>query len=80
MTACSIHGCVGTYETREITHTVHPAGDLVVIDHVPAQVCNICGDVLLEPDTVRGIERLLENRNAPTRTAPVYEYDDCLAG
>ncbi len=80
MTACSIQGCPGAYETREVTHTVRHAGDLVVIDHVPAQVCTVCGDVLLEPDTVRGIERLLSSREAPARTAPVYEYGDRMAG
>jgi len=80
MTACSIKGCPGAYEAREVTHTVRHAGDLVVIDHVPAQVCNVCGDVLLAPDTVRGIEQLLSTRDAPARTAPVYEYADRMAG
>jgi len=42
---------------------------------VPAEVCSICGDTLLAPETVRGLERVLAHREAPARSAPVYEYD-----
>jgi len=46
----------------------------VVIDHVPAEVCGVCGDVLLDPQTIRHIERLLESRREPAGTVPLYEY------
>jgi YgiT-type zinc finger domain-containing protein len=71
---CSIQGCPGEYEARRIAHTVEHANRLVIIDDVPAEVCSVCGDVLLAPDTVRHIEALLEKRTRPARTAPVYEY------
>ena len=71
---CSVQGCPGTYEPRQILHTVRHRGQVVVIDHVPAEVCDICGDVLLSPETVTRIECLLEGVGAPDRTAPVYEY------
>ena len=66
--------CCGEYEPREITHTVRHKGRIVVIDHVPAEVCSVCGDVLLRPETVRHIEALLRNRTEPFRTVPLYEY------
>jgi YgiT-type zinc finger domain-containing protein len=66
--------CLGEYELKEITHTVRHKGRIVVIDHVPAEVCSICGDVLLKPETVRHIEALLRNRTEPARTVPLYEY------
>jgi len=47
---------------------------LVVIDQVPAEVCSVCGDVLLRPETVRRIEQMLREARDPDRTAPVYEY------
>lgn len=62
------------YEPRQITHTVRNKGRIVVIDHVPAEVCSICGDVLLSPETVRHIEAMLSNEPAPARTVPLYEY------
>jgi YgiT-type zinc finger domain-containing protein len=71
---CSVHDCPGTYEERKIVHTVRPAGHVIVIDGVPAEVCSVCGDILLKPDTVRRIEAILRQPGKPDRTAPVYEY------
>lgn len=70
---CSIQGCPGKYELRTITHTVRQNGRVVVIDHVPAEVCSVCGDVLLLPQTIRQLESLLK-RAEPTRSVPLYEY------
>ena len=70
---CSIDGCPGTYESESVVHTVRHAGQLVVIAHVPADVCSVCGDVLLKPDTVRRIELLLDEQQEPTTTVPLYE-------
>jgi YgiT-type zinc finger domain-containing protein len=71
---CSIEGCPGEYEKREIVHTVRHDGRVVVIDHVPAEVCSVCGDVLLKPETVRRIEELLKKEPRPASTVPLYEY------
>ncbi len=71
---CSIEGCAGEYELRSIVHTVRHQGEVIVIDHVPAEVCTVCGDVLLKPDTVRRIEALLRVRPRAAKTAPVYEF------
>jgi hypothetical protein len=45
-----------------------------VIDNVPAEVCSVCGDVLLSPATVRQMEVLLQTEVPPVRMAPVYEF------
>ncbi len=71
---CTIEACPGEYEDREITHTVRHHSRVVVIDHVPAEVCSICGDVLLSPNTIRHIEDLLRREAEPIRTVPLYEY------
>lgn len=71
---CSLQGCPGEYEHREVTHTVRHKGRIIVIDHVPAEVCSICGDILLAPETVVHIEALLRNASEPARTVPLYEY------
>ncbi|MEW6172247.1 MAG: type II toxin-antitoxin system MqsA family antitoxin [Bacillota bacterium] len=71
---CSIKGCPGEYEQRKIMHTVRYRGQVVVIDHVPAEVCSVCGDVLLKPETVRRIEALLRTATRPSDTVPLYEY------
>ncbi len=71
---CSIEGCPGEYGTGTVMHTVRHHGQVIVIDHVPAEVCAVCGDVLLRPETVRRIEVLLEEQNQPASTVPLYEY------
>jgi YgiT-type zinc finger domain-containing protein len=71
---CSIEGCPGEYEEQKIVHTVRRRGKVTVIDHVPAEVCSVCGDVLLKPETVRQIEILLQTTTRPARTVPLYEY------
>jgi YgiT-type zinc finger domain-containing protein len=71
---CSLRGCSGEYEERKIVHTVRPHGQVVVIDDVPAEVCTICGDVLLKPETVAHIEQLLQTRSQPASTVPLYHY------
>jgi YgiT-type zinc finger domain-containing protein len=71
---CSIERCPGEYEERQIIHTVRYRGQVIVIDRVPAEVCSVCGDVLLKPDTVRQIEELLRAATQPARTVPLYEY------
>ena len=71
---CSIQGCPGEYEQRTIVHTVKHRGKVIVIDHVPAEVCGVCGDVLLTPETVRRIEALLETAPPASRSVPLYEF------
>jgi YgiT-type zinc finger domain-containing protein len=71
---CSVVGCPGEYEERQIVHTVRHCGQVIVIDHIPAEVCSVCGDVLLKPETVRRIEALLKTTVKPVRTVPLYEY------
>ena len=64
---CSIDGCPGTYESESVAHTVRHPGQLLVIDHISADVCSACGDVLLKPDTVRRIEQLLKEQQESPR-------------
>jgi len=71
---CSIQGCPGEYDQRKIVHTVRQQGRVFVIDHVPAEVCSVCSDVLLKPETVRRIEALLRTSATPKGTVPLYEY------
>jgi YgiT-type zinc finger domain-containing protein len=71
---CSIVGCPGEYEERQIIHTVRYRGQVIVFDHVPAEVCSVCGDTLLKPETVRRIETLLQATVQPARAVPLYEF------
>lgn len=67
---CSIEGCPGEYKERKIVHTVVRKGRVIVIDHVPAEVCTVRGDALLKPETVRRIETLLRTTTRRAGTVP----------
>lgn len=71
---CRTGNYSGQYEERHVAHTVRFHGRLLVIDRVPAEVCSICGDVLLKPETVRHIERLLRTAATPAGSVPLYDY------
>ena len=79
MKPCSIRSCPGEYEGKHITHVVKHRGAVIVLENVPADVCSVCGDVLLSLATVEAIEKILKNPGAPIRTAPVYELPDAAA-
>ncbi len=71
---CSIQGCPGQYESKGIVHTLHKGSEIFVFERVPAEVCSVCGDTILVPDTIKHVEELLRSKGKPERLAPVYEY------
>lgn len=71
---CSIQGCPGEYTQQTIVHTVKHEGSVLVFDEVPAEVCDVCSDTLLSPETIRHLEALLHEHGAPHAHAPVYSY------
>jgi YgiT-type zinc finger domain-containing protein len=71
---CSIQGCPGRYESKQIVHTVQRDSRIFVFEHVPADVCSVCGDTLLTPETIKHLEALMRSRKKPERLAPVYDY------
>lgn len=71
---CSIRGCPGHYQPRRIVHAVRHEGKLLVIDDVPAEVCDVCSDTLLAPETIRRLEELIYRHPEPQSHAPVYAY------
>jgi YgiT-type zinc finger domain-containing protein len=71
---CSIQGCPGQYETALILHTLKRGDEVLVFENVPAEVCDVCSDTLLAPETIRHLEMLIRDKSKPARFVPVYEY------
>jgi YgiT-type zinc finger domain-containing protein len=69
-----MHGCPGTYAACTTVCVDRGRGALVVIEHVPVDVCDVCGDTLFQPKTLRHREALRQTAPSPTRTVPVYAY------
>ena len=71
---CSIQGCTGHYERRLIMHAVKQGRQVLVFEDVPAEVCDVCSDVLLAPETIRHLEKLMRQEAEPQSQAPVFAY------
>jgi YgiT-type zinc finger domain-containing protein len=71
---CVNTGCPGKYEDQNLTKSFRIKDKIIVLDLIPAEICNVCGDVLLKPETVQRIEQMLVEGLEPTSSAPVYKY------
>ena len=71
MTKCTLQGCEGHYERRLISHVFTHNGTSVVIEGIPALVCDVCGDTILEWNVVQQLLTELEEQRQPVRFAPV---------
>jgi YgiT-type zinc finger domain-containing protein len=69
---CSIQGCPGEYVPRRIVHTIQSDGKLLIFDNVPAEVCDICSDTLLSPESIRQMESVIQDKIEPQAHAPVF--------
>jgi YgiT-type zinc finger domain-containing protein len=50
---------VGRLHERYVTHSQIFEGQLVVIHHVPAMVCDVCGERILDSDVLSRLSGLL---------------------
>jgi len=71
---CSIADCAGEYEQREVVRAVRQGNRIIVIEHIPAEVCDVCGDVLFTPETIEHLEALRRTTRPSARTAPIYQF------
>lgn len=73
---CTMNGCPGEYEVRQVDHLERWSGQSVVIVRVAAEVCPICGDTSFSPATTRHVETRQRATPAPSGFAPRYDYVD----
>jgi len=45
-----------------------------VFENVSAEVCDVCSDTLLAPDTIKSMEQRLRQKKQPSRMVPVLDY------
>ena len=73
---CSV--CRAPLSAVHITYTQEVAGRVFIIREVPADVCPQCGEQYLAPDTVDGIQALVEyggiDKVLEITHVPVYRF------
>ena len=71
--ACAV--CGGKLTATTITHEERRGDKFYLFHHVPAQVCDRCGEVWIEEKVLQEVDRLIEH-GRPTRTeeTPVFDF------
>ena len=69
--------CSGQYREKTIVLSFQRNGRSVVVEGIPALVCDLCGDSLFTMSALNGIERLLEQE--PQDSAPLYRFPEKTA-
>lgn len=72
---CEVCG-VGEQQEMLIRYSLLMDDRLVVVEHVPALVCNHCGETTLSPEVVTQLQQTVSGGPVPLRTleTPVYEF------
>lgn len=65
-----------TMVNTTVTYTLEHGGKLIVVEHVPARVCEETGEQYFAPETVERLQALINGENKPARVieTPVYDY------
>lgn len=71
---CNFKGCRGEHERKLVSQVFSRAGKSLVIKDIPAEVCSLCGDTILDPDTAEQLEEILEQQGKPQELIPVYLF------
>ena len=80
MEACLF--CRGPVQESRIRH-VHRWGEgIVVFEHVPAEVCQQCGEVYLDPNVLEAIDVITSSEAEPEAilSVPVYSLAAAKSG
>lgn len=65
-----------TIVETHVTYSVEVDGHLIIVEHVPARVCQETGEQFFAPETVQKIHQIIHGGAKPVRTVqtPVYEF------
>jgi len=66
--------CPGKEKEELIVDVTRRNGQVAVINHVPALVCNFCGATGFTYQTMEQLERLDRNAPSPVGSVPLYDY------
>ena len=72
MNKCSV--CHNQIVSKNITYTQWYKGELIVVENVPAEVCQNCGEEYFSPATVDKIQKVIElHHTSKTIKVPVFQ-------
>jgi YgiT-type zinc finger domain-containing protein len=65
-----------TFVEQQVTYVLEQQGKVLIIEHVPARVCQETGERLFAPETVERLQHIVWEQSTPTRIVetPVFEF------
>jgi YgiT-type zinc finger domain-containing protein len=65
-----------TMKATKVTYTLEMDGKFVIIENVPARVCEETGEQFFSPDTVERLQKTIWEHKKPKKTieTPIYEF------
>ncbi|HJW84665.1 MAG TPA: YgiT-type zinc finger protein [Anaerolineae bacterium] len=76
---CSVQDCTGEYQETLIAQVFTRNGESVVIEDIPAKVCDVCGDTIVDWATVERLLQMLDLKQKPRKFFPVYSFERVTA-
>ena len=74
---CSV--CHGQMMQKLVTYNQLFEGNFILVENVPAWVCEQCGDILYDPDIVEKLQNHIWSHPEPSRSVTVPVFDLALA-
>ena len=73
--------CGGEVKRDFVTFTYEDNGNYLFVEHVPAEICEQCGEKLYSPQVTDSLLAFAKKKNIPAKTiaVPVYEYAEMRA-
>ncbi len=65
-----------TMKEAKVTYTLEMDDKFIIVENVPARVCEETGEQFFSPETVERLQQTVWGRERPKRTieTPVYEF------
>jgi YgiT-type zinc finger domain-containing protein len=63
--------CKGKVRKQTIQHVYHWGEKLFILEDVPAEVCQQCGETYFEPEVLEAMDKLASGEIKPKDTLPV---------
>lgn len=71
--------CKGTLESRDNTFMVDAGNCIVIVKHVPAQVCAQCGEISYSDTVASQLERIVDEAQKALSEITVVNYPASVA-
>jgi YgiT-type zinc finger domain-containing protein len=70
MTKCDVCGST-SFRRKQVEEVFHLGEQFVVVEGIPARVCDRCGDATFDRETTESIRRMVHGAKRPTRRVNV---------